>query len=148
MKNHIALAALLLANIAHAGDFDVVVPIRSWHFDGSEMAPQHWNENNLGLGLEYRQNGMFVGAVAYHDSYYKIAKAGYVGYTYSLPVAYGVSVEGTMRAGWISGSGFNGFGALPSVGFSYGKTAVEIEYLPAIKKTQANVLALMVRRSF
>ena len=146
-----AVAAYLLTALplsARAGDIDIIVPIRSWHFDGADMGPQHWNENNLGLGLEYRQDGMFAGAVAYRDSYNKTAKAAYVGYTYSLPVAYGVSVEGTVRAGYISGSGFTNWGALPSVGVSYGRTAVEVEFLPAIKKTQASVLALMVRQSF
>ncbi|CAM2142749.1 Sn-glycerol-3-phosphate transporter [Pararobbsia alpina] len=133
---------------AHAGEFDIVAPVRSWHFDGSEMAPQHWNENNLGLGAEYRADGFLVGAVAYHDSYYKVAKAAYVGYSYSLPVYGEFAVEATLRAGYINGSGFTNWGALPSVGISYGRTAVELEFLPAIKKTQASVLALMLRRSF
>jgi hypothetical protein len=144
----LGIALTVISCAAQAGDFDVVVPIRSWHFDGADMGPQHWNENNLGLGLEYRQDGMFAGAVAYRDSYNKTAKAAYVGYTYSLPVAYGVSVEGTVRAGYIDGSGFHCWGALPSIGVSYGRTAVEVEFLPAIKKTQASVLALMVRQSF
>ncbi|WP_147432262.1 hypothetical protein [Pararobbsia silviterrae] len=112
------------------------------------MAPQHWNEFNPGLGVEYRADGWLVGGVAYRDSYYKVAKAAYVGYSYALPVVGEFSIEGTIRAGYIRGSGFSNWGALPSIGVSYGKTAVELEFLPAIKKTQASVLALMVRRSF
>lgn len=149
MKQYIAIAALLAATSAQAGSFDVAAPIRSWHFDGAAMGPQHWNENNLGLGLEYRlDSGFFAGALAYYDSYYRTAKTAYVGYTYAYRFAGDWVVEATVRAGYIDGSGFHNWGVIPSAGVRYGKTAVELEVLPAIKNTQATVLAVMLRRAF
>lgn len=149
MKKYLIGAILAtVATFAHADGFDAVLPIHSWHFDGSHMAPQKWNENNFGLGFEYRKDGFFVGALAYHDSYYNIAKTAYVGYTYSYPLENEWSLDATVRAGYIDGSGFHNWGALPSVGVTYKKTSVELEFLPAIKNYQASVLAVMIRQGF
>lgn len=132
---------------------DFVVPTHSWHIDGRDMAPQHWNDWNPGFGIEYRfdasrPDGFFVGALSYKDSYYKFAYTAYGGYRYSLPIGGDFSLDATIRAGYINGSGYTNWGAIPSVGVTYRKTSIELEILPAVKSTQASVLALMFRQSF
>jgi hypothetical protein len=143
------LIVLLVSEPAQADPvtYDALVFGKSFHF-GDRAACEPCNDYNPGLGLEAHKGPWLVGALDYYDSYRHNAKTGYVGYEYRLPITSDLYVGATVRAGYMGGSGFHNWAALPSVEVGYKAVALEATFIPAIRSNQTNVLALWARYSF
>lgn len=138
---------LMVPALSFAGEIDAVVLGKSWHF-GSETS-YSYNGVNPGIGLEYRlDNGFFVGALTYRDSYRQQAYAAYAGYQYTQHVSGPWSVFAAVRAGYLHGSGFNGPMLMPTVGVQYERLSIELEYIPKIGRGRVNEIGIFGRWRF
>lgn len=142
----VAIMIACFASIAHA-EADLILLGKSFHFGPNSNG---LNGNNPGIGLEYRPSGhhWFVGALTYYDSYRQQAYAGYVGYQYDVPIGGGWTAFGSVRAGYLNGSGFHGPVAFPTVGVQYKRVALEVLYIPRVGGNTTNVVGLFGRVRF
>lgn len=158
MKKTLLLIATCTAfsSAAHAGETDLVLMGKSWHF-GHDTPPGQAgydvNQYNWGGGLEYRiqplgsRHTFFAGGMTYRDSFRQQAYTIYGGYQYTVPLTEHLSAFAAIRAGYLNGSGWRGPGALPSVGMTYRKVSVEATYIPPAKNGY-NCVAVFARVAF
>jgi hypothetical protein len=140
---------VLATRVAHAGELDVLLLGKSWHFDhpsdGANYSP---NQYNWGGGLEYRvpswHGQWLAGGMTYHDSFRQQAYAIYGGYQFTESITPNLNVFAAARVGYLNGSGWHGPGALPSVGIQYRKVALETTYIPKAAKGW-NCIAVFAR---
>ncbi len=134
----IALLVVMPASSAHAGDLNAVINGRSVHVGATE----DWNENNLGLGLEYQFSGnsrwkkqvMFNG---FKDSNEDMSYMAGVGLHRTLFVSErlnGFYVDAGINAFLMTRSDVNDNrpfpGAVPSLTFGNRSVGVNLTYLP------------------
>lgn len=144
------LACVVLTGEVYADPltYNLDVMGESIHF-GNKAACEPCQQVNPGMGFEVHDGGWFVGALGYYDSYRKFAKAGYVGYEARLNLGGGFYTGAVLRAGYMDGSDFHNWVALPSLELGYKRATVEVAFLPAVNKnTQTNVIAIWGRYAF
>ncbi|BAU40157.1 hypothetical protein [Ralstonia phage RSP15] len=123
-----SLAVLSVPAKAAEGDYSLMVYGASYHIHNGKHNT-NMNEFNPGLGLEYEiKDNLFVGASGYKDSFSKFGYNAYVGYRY-YPFDGPVFVS--VRAGYLNGSGYHGFTALPSIGVTYKNLSLEFTTVPS-----------------
>lgn len=147
-----ALMGVAFVRTARAGELDVLVLGKSWHFDHPADGPRYSpNQYNWGGGLEYRvpawHGQWLTGGMTYRDSFRQQAYSIYGGYQFTQPIATNINVFAAVRAGYLNGSGWHGLGALPSVGVQYKRVALEATYIPKSAKGW-NCVAVFARISF
>lgn len=134
------LLALSLTPAAVAGEFSAVVNGRSFHLGASE----HWNENNIGLGLEYQ----FASASRWHkrlmvngfrdsnDEMSYMAGGGLYRNLFETRRLHGFYVDAGINAFLMTRKDVNNNrpfpGALPSLAIGNDFVGVNLTYLPSI----------------
>jgi hypothetical protein len=143
------IAMAICSNHAHAAEltYDTLIFGESDHI-GNKAACEPCNQFNPGLGFEVHDGGWLAGAGGYYDSYRQFAKMAFVGYEVRLPISANWFVGATLRAGYLNGSGFHNWAALPSLEVGYRRFALELTLLPAIHSYQTTVVALWGKVSF
>jgi len=150
MKRCILAIALFIATVpAWALDTSVLLYGAAYHFDGHMKHERQYklNEANPGIGLEVESNGWLAGAGVYEDSFYKWAKMAYAGYRYTIGDAKQWHANIALKAGYLNGSGYNGFVALPTLGVGYGHVSLEATAFPS-KVRKGGVIAAWLRYQF
>jgi len=141
------IAALLFSANAYAGNVSALVMGFSKHLRSSPYG-YNYNEVNLGLGVEYAKNGIVGRVGVYRDSYYKAASFAFVGYRFTVGSQKGLNADLTLNAGYLDGSGNNGFLAFPSFAVGYKKLSVEFTYKPKTDEKPVDAVAAMFRYNF
>lgn len=136
---------MLISTGASAGEYWGVMTLGSYHVNPAE----HYNENNLGLGVEYRRDALIATAGAYRNSAYKNSVYAMVG---ALPIEVGPFKMGGL-VGIANGYPLmNNGGIVPAaagiIALEGERAGVNLVIIPGIKEKTPLTIAVQVKVKF